>query len=75
MKNPAEQEEQVKRTLRIPKSLSDEIHAAAASRGVSVNAEITDRLRTSTVADQLTRLSLDMAELKALVREVLSVVE
>lgn len=75
MKNPAKQKEQLaERTLRIPQDLADEIQAAADSHGISVNKEITDRLRTSTVSDQLFKLTQEVSELRALIREVLSLV-
>jgi predicted HicB family RNase H-like nuclease len=65
-------QELVKKTLRLPRALNDEIQAAADARGVSLNAEIVSRLQSSFRADELARLSSEVAEMKALIRQLLA---
>ena len=67
-------QELVKKTLRLPRALNDEIQAAADSRGVSLNAEIVERLQASFRADELARLSSEIAEMKAVIRQLVAAV-
>jgi hypothetical protein len=72
MRITSEQEDElVKRTLRIPRSLYDAIQARADTRGISVNLEIVERLEAAAVSDQFKKLSAEVAEIKKLVRELL----
>lgn len=66
-----QQEELVKRTLRIPRGLYDDIQQSAEARAVSVNSEIVERLEAAAVADQFKKLSAEVAEIKKLVKELL----
>lgn len=65
-------QEPVKKTIRLPHDLNEEIEWAAKLRGISANAEIVDRLRAATVSDELARLSSEIAEVKAMVRQILT---
>jgi predicted HicB family RNase H-like nuclease len=65
-------QELVKKTLRLPRALNEEIQAAADSHGISLNAEIVERLQASFRADELARLSSEIAEMKALIRQLLA---
>lgn len=66
--------ELVKRTIRIPQTLADEIHHAASQRNVSDNTEIVDRLKAAVAADRHDDIAADVAELKAMIRRVLAAV-
>lgn len=63
--------DRVEKTLRLPRDLSEEIELAAKAHEVSANAEMVDRLRAAPVADELVRLSSEIAELKAMIRQLL----
>lgn len=54
------------------KALSEDIQKAAKSRDHSVNAEIIERLEAAPIAEELARLSNEVAELKAMVRQLLA---
>jgi len=64
--------DQVKKTLRLPRELSDEIERAAKAHGNSANAEMIERLRSAPVADELARLSGEVAEIKSMIRQLLA---
>lgn len=64
--------ELVKRTIRIPQALADEIHRAAAHRNVSVNTEMVDRLQCALQTERQDDLATSIAELKAMIRQVLA---
>jgi predicted HicB family RNase H-like nuclease len=65
-------DQEVKKTLRLPRTLNDELQRAADARGASLNAEIVARLQSSFRADELARLSNEVAEMKALIRQLLA---
>jgi plasmid stability protein len=61
----------VEKTLRLPRDLSEEIKLTAKAHDRSANAEMVERLRAAPVADEVARLAGEIAELKALVRQLL----
>ncbi|UOD30721.1 Arc family DNA-binding protein [Massilia violaceinigra] len=61
-------------TLRIPTSLYRELEEAAKYHGRSINAETIARLQAASVNDQFSRLFAELAEIKAIDKEILSTV-
>lgn len=74
MKNPPIQkpfqDDYIKSSLRIPRTLHAELMAAADFNGRGLNAEIMDRLRAAPVAEMLRTLLRENAEMKAMIREM-----
>lgn len=68
----ANDQDLVKRTIRIPKALADEIQLAAQRHDLSVNTEIINRLRGASAAERYDALTAEVAELKAMIRRVLA---
>lgn len=74
MKKINSPEAQHRTTLRLPKSLHEEIEAAAKYNGRSVHAETIARLQAASVEDQFSRLFRELAEIKVIDREILAAV-
>lgn len=55
-------------TIRLPLSLVAQLEIDAASQDWSVNAEINHRLRAGPLLDQLRSLTLEVAELRAMLK-------
>ncbi|MBY0240311.1 MAG: Arc family DNA-binding protein [Burkholderiaceae bacterium] len=68
------QQDYVKTALRIPRDLHEQIVDAAERNGRSMNAEILARLQAEPVSDLLHKLSRDVAEIRAVDREILDIV-
>lgn len=66
-----EQDKPVERTLRVPRSLYEEIKKSAEAHGLTVNGEIVERLHAASVKDQFSRLSREIADIKKLLKELL----
>jgi hypothetical protein len=61
-------------TLRLPPALFEELLAIAKYNGRSINAEIVSRLQAASVGDQFTKIFRELAEIKAVEREILEAV-
>jgi transposase len=68
------QQNYVQTALRLPPDLHLELQDAAEKNGRSMNAEIVARLRGIPILEHLDKLSRDVAEIKALDRQILSIV-
>jgi hypothetical protein len=65
-------QERVKKTLRLPRDLSVEVDQEAEARGTSANEVIVDRLRSAPLAGEVARLSGEIAEIKAMIRQLIA---
>jgi len=67
-------DDQVKTALRLPVGLREEMKDAAQRAGHSLNDEILGRCMAASLADRLTALESENAEIKVMLREVLEAV-
>lgn len=61
-------------TLRLPPALHENLLALAKYNGRSINAEIIARLQAAALDDQFTKIFRELAEIKAVEREILEAV-
>jgi hypothetical protein len=65
-------QERVKKTLRLPPDLSADVDQEADVRGTSANEIIVERLRSAPLASEIARLSGEIAEIKAMIRQLIA---
>lgn len=68
----AKDQERTKKTVRLPPDLSAEIDQEAEDRGVSSNDVIVERLRSAPLAGEIARLSAEITEIKAMIRQLIA---
>lgn len=68
------QQDYIKTAVRVPRDLHAELQDAAERNGRSMNAEIIARLQSEPLRDLLSKITREVAEVKAMDREILAIV-